>query len=198
LGVGTVTAFNALLKIDMTSNLSASARENKIIIWISASLFWGSVFYVTSIYALGFVSEQQNGVSMFHPSFYDGSKAYSIYAVFILAVAISGFLFSRYFYDPTGEKRNKRIDDITAGKKENYLVSFVGSLATGFVFGVMTALAFMIAHQLFGVAAAFDFTTVMLASLLNVGAGLAGSIFTGVVFLVLKLTGKFPTSESTS
>ncbi len=179
----------------MSNSFSESAKANKLSLWIGVSLLWGTIFFLTSIFALGFVSEQRNGVSTFHPSIVDSIKAYSIYIVFVIGVAVSGFLFNR-LYDPTGEKRNKRIADVTAGKKENYFVSFAGSLATGFVFGLLTALAFFLAQYLFGIAAEADVATVMLASLVNVGAGVAGSLATGIVFVVLKLLGKFPSGET--
>jgi len=40
--------------------------------------------------------------------------------------------------------------------------------------------------------------TVLIGSLANIPAGIVGSLLTGLVFLVLKFAGKFPTGEVAS
>ncbi len=180
---------------NMAKDFTTSARENRISLWISVSFLWGTVFYISSILTLGFVSEYSGG--HFHPDLLDSIKSYMFYALLILAVAIGGYLGNK-LYDPTGEKRQQRINAVTAGMKEQVFVSFAGSIATSFVFGLMTAFAFWLSHLTFGVAFDVPLRTVLIGSLANIPAGIVGSLLTGLVFLVLKFAGKFPTGEVAS
>ncbi len=176
----------------MTNNFTTSARENRVGLWISVSFLWGTIFYISSIFVLRLTSEQLGG--NFHPEFLDSLKSYLFYALLIIAVALGGYGVNR-LYDPTGEKRQKRISSVTAGLKEQVFVSFLGSLATSFGFCLMTALAFWAAHFTFGIAFEMSLGAILIGSLVNTLAGLLGSLLTGLVFLGLKLAGKFPTGE---
>jgi hypothetical protein len=167
-------------------SFSEQAAENKPSLWISVSLLWGTVFFFTSLYFLSMFSD-----GAFSPSVADSAKAYLIYAVLIVIVALTGFAVNK-LYDPTGEKRARRQSEVKSGQKEQIFVSLVGSLATGFGFCLVTVLAFWLA-TFFGVAAAFNGQTILYAALANIGAGLGASLFTGGIFLILKSLGKFPT-----
>lgn len=173
----------------MNKSLAQQAAENKPSLWINVSLMWGTIFFITSIFMLKVMSE-----SGFAPDLVGSFKAYVFYAVFVILVALGGYGVNK-IYDPNGEKRIKRQAEVKSGLKEQIFVSFAGSIATGFVFCLLTALAFILAHFVFGVVAPLDWRTVFLASLCNIGAGIGGSLLTGVIFLVLKAIGKFPTME---
>lgn len=177
----------------MTKDFATSARKNQLSLWISVSFLWGTIFYISSIFVLAFVSEQVGG--SFHPDLLDSIKSYMFYAVLIVAVALGSYAINK-LYDPTGEKRQKRINEVSAGMKEQVFVSFLGSIATSFVFCLMTAVAFWAAHWAFGVAFDMPLRTVLVGSVANVLPGILGSLATGLVFLGLKLTGRFPTSEA--
>jgi len=179
----------------MTKGFTTSARENRLSLWVSVSFLWGTIFYISSILILGVISDYSGGY--FHPALSDSVKAYVFYALLIFVVAIGGY-FGNKLYDPTGEKRQQRINAVTAGMREQVFVSFVGSIATSFVFGLMTALAFWFPHLTFNIAFDMPLHTVLIGSLANILAGIVGSLLTGLVFLVLKATGRFPTSEVAS
>lgn len=176
----------------MSNNFTARARENRVGLWVGVSFLWGTIFYISSIFVLSLASERLGG--NFHPDFFDSVKSYFFYALLIVAVALGGYVGNR-LYDPTGEKRQKRISAVSAGMKEQVFVSFLGSLATSFVFCLMTALAFWAAHIVFDVAFEMSLNAVLVGSLINMLAGILGSMLTGLVFLGLKLAGKFPTGE---
>ncbi|MDW8465232.1 MAG: hypothetical protein RML35_03305 [Chloroherpetonaceae bacterium] len=96
----------------MTQDFTTSARENRISLWISVSFLWGTIFYISSIFVLTLVSEQCG--SSFHPDFLDSVKSYFFYAVLIVAVALGSYVVNK-LYDPTGEKRQRRIREVSAG-----------------------------------------------------------------------------------
>ncbi|MCS6989918.1 MAG: hypothetical protein NZM06_10430 [Chloroherpetonaceae bacterium] len=174
----------------MGKSLAQQAAENKPTLWVNVSLMWGTVFFITSIFMLKLATD-----ASFSPDFLDALKAYPFYVAMVIAVALGGYGVNR-LYDPKGEKRAKRQAEVKAGLKEQLFVSFTGSVATGFGFCLLTALAFLFAHWAFAVPASFDAKTIFLASLCNVGAGIGGSLFTGLVFVVLKAMGKFPAEQS--
>lgn len=174
----------------MGKSLAQQAAENKPSLWINVSLMWGTVFFITSIFMLKLASE-----SSFSPDWTDSLKAYGFYVAMIIVVALGGYGVNK-LYDPKGEKRAKRQAEVKAGMKEQIFVSFAGSVATGFAFCALTALAFLCAKWSFGVSADFSMQTVFVASIYNIGAGLGGSLFTGLIFVALKAMGKFPTEQS--
>ncbi|MDX2128469.1 MAG: hypothetical protein SFU91_05480 [Chloroherpetonaceae bacterium] len=180
------------------SNMFAEqAANNSPKLWVTVSFFWGTVFYITSIYALSLLPSYFSFMPVFEPSFIESLKAYPIYAVFLFAVAFGGYGFNR-LYDPTGEKRKKRQDKVSKGTTETIFVSLAGSIATSFFFTFLVALAFIISNSFFEMNFNFTFQQVFFASLGNIAAGLIGSLLVGVVFLVLKLMGKFPSSQFSS
>jgi|YNPMSStandDraft_2_1061718.scaffolds.fasta_scaffold11724_2 Trk-type K+ transport system membrane component len=174
----------------MSKSLAQQAAENKLSLWISVSLMWGTVFFITSIFMLKLA-----GSVAFSPDWSDSLKAYLFYAVMIVIVALGGYGFNK-LYDPTGEKRAKRQAEVKAGMKEQVFVSFAGSIATGFSFCLLTALSFLCAKWVMHVSAEFSLQQVLVASIYNIGAGLGGSLFTGLIFVALKAMGKFPTEQS--
>ncbi len=174
----------------MGKSLAQQAAENKLSLWINVSLMWGTVFFITSIFMLKFATDMT-----FSPEFVDALKAYLFYAVMIVIVALGGYGVNK-LYDPKGEKRAKRQAEVKSGMKEQIFVSFAGSLATGFTFCLLTALAFLSAKWVMHVSAEFSLQQVLVASLYNIGAGLGGSLFTGLIFVMLKAMGKFPTEQS--
>jgi len=174
----------------MGKSLAQQAAENKPTLWINVSLMWGTVFFVTSIFMLQLATD-----AAFSPEWLDALKAYSFYVVMVIGVALGGYAVNK-LYDPTGEKRAKRQAEVKAGMKEQVFVSFAGSIATGFSFCLLTALSFLCAKWVMHVSAEFSLQQVLVASIYNIGAGLGGSLFTGLIFVALKAMGKFPTEQS--
>ncbi|MFQ3597389.1 MAG: hypothetical protein SNJ66_03520 [Chloroherpetonaceae bacterium] len=174
----------------MGKSLAQQAAENKPSLWINVSLMWGTVFFMTSIFMLKLAGEMT-----FSPDWSDSLKAYLFYAVMIVIVALGGYGINK-LYDPKGEKRAKRQAEVKSGMKEQIFVSFIGSIATGFAFCLLTALSFLCAKWALNVSAEFSMQDVLVASIYNIGAGLGGSLFTGLIFTVLKAMGKFPTEQS--
>lgn len=174
----------------MGKSLAQQATENKPSLWINVSLMWGTVFFITSIFMLKLASH-----TAFSPDWSDSLKAYLFYIVMIIAVALSGYGINK-LYDPKGEKRAKRQTEVKSGIKEQIFVSFVGSIATSFTFCLLTALSFLCAQWILSVSMDFSMQTVFIASIYNIGAGLGGSLFTGLIFVALKAMGKFPTEQS--
>ncbi len=174
----------------MRKSLAQQAAENKPSLWVNVSLLWGTVFFVTSIFMLKLTTG-----TTFSPEVLDALTAYFFYVLMIIGVALGGYVVNK-LYDPKGEKRAKRQAEVKAGLKEQIFVSLTGSIATGFAFCLLTALAFLCANWVRHTSAAFSFQQVLVAALYNIGAGLGGSLFTGLVFVVLKAMGKFPTEQS--
>lgn len=174
----------------MGKSLAQQAAENKPSLWVNVSLMWGTVFFITSIFMLKLASD-----GTFSPDAFDALKAYPFYVLMVVAVALGGYGINK-LYDPNGEKRAKRQAEVKAGLKEQIFVSFTGSVATGFGFCLLTALAFLFSHWALDVGATFNAKQALLASVYNVGAGVGGSLFTGTIFLVLKAMGKFPAEQS--
>lgn len=174
----------------MGKSLAQQAAENKPSLWISVSLMWGTVFFITSIFMLKLAGEMT-----FSPDWSDSLKAYLFYAVMIVGVALGGYGVNK-LYDPKGEMRAKRQAEVKSGMKEQIFVSFFGSIATAFGFCLITALSFLFAKWVLNVSADFSMQDVLLASIYNIGAGLGGSLFTGVIFIMLKSLGKFPSEQS--
>ncbi len=174
----------------MGKSLAQQAAENKPSLWINVSLMWGTVFFITSIFMLKLAGEMA-----FSPDWSDSLKAYFFYVVMVIIVALGGYGVNK-LYDPKGEKRAKRQAEVKSGMKEQVFVSLAGSIATGFAFCVLTALSFLCAKWVLSVSADFSVQQVLVASIYNIGAGLGGSLFTGLIFVVLKAMGKFPTEQS--
>ncbi len=97
--------------------------------------------------------------------------------------------------DPNGEKQIQRQKEVFEGKREKLFVSFTGSLATSFGFGVLTAYSYMYLSSLLGFAATFEIAHVLYASGLNLIAGILASILVGIIFFSLKMLGKLPTPQ---
>jgi len=174
----------------MRKSFAQQAAENKPSLWVNVSLLWGTVFFVTSIFMLKLAAD-----TSFSPEVFDALKAYFFYVLMIIGVALGGYAINK-LYDPNGEKRVKRQAEVKAGMKEQIFVSLTGSIATGFAFCLITALAFLCAKWVMHISAEFSLQQVLVASLYNIGAGLGGSLFTGLIFVVLKAMGKFPSEQS--
>ncbi len=174
----------------MGKSLAQQAAENKPSLWVSVSLMWGTVFFITSIFMLTLATD-----SSFLPNWLDSIKAYLFYVAMVIVVALGGYGVNK-LYDPKGEKRAKRQAEVKSGLREQVFVSLAGSIATGFTFCLLTALSFLCAKWTLSVPADFSPQQVLFASVYNIGAGLGGSFFTGLVFLVLKAMGKFPSEQS--
>lgn len=168
-------------------------QKDTIWTWVWVTLMWGSIFHFTSIYALKLSSARSDG-GMFNPTWPEILTVYGIFVVVMLATALVSRAINHKL-DPTGEKRLRRQQAVAEGNREKLFVSFAGSLATSFGFGFLTAGTYLVASWLFGVGANFSLPVVVLASLGNVAAGLAGSVLVGIVFIALKQMGKFPQAE---
>ncbi len=174
----------------MGKSFAQQAAENKPSLWINVSLMWGTVFFITSIFMLKLASQ-----TSFLPNWTDSLKAYLFYVVMIVIVALGGYGVNK-LYDPKGEKRAKRQAEVKSGMKEQVFVSLFGSIATGFGFCLLTALSFLCAKWAMSVSADFSMQDVLVAAIYNIAAGLGGSLFTGLIFVMLKAMGKFPTEQS--
>ncbi len=174
----------------MRKSLAQQAVENKPSLWVNVSLIWGTVFFITSIFML-----QLTNTMTFSPDWSDSLRAYLFYVVMIIIVALGGYSINK-LYDPKGEKRAKRQAEVKSGMKEQIFVSLIGSIATSFTFCLLTALSFLCAKWALNISADFSMQQVLVASIYNIGAGLGGSLFTGLIFSALKAMGKFPTEQS--
>ncbi len=152
--------------------------------WLSITFLWGTVFFASSILTLR-LSGSWLERGFFNPTW---SEIYSVYAVYffvLLFLAISAMLVKNRL-DPRGEKQTRRQQEVVAGKREAVFVSFAGSIATSFFFTLLTALVFLFSRALVGMTIELTIPVVLVAALMNIGAGLTASLLVGFVLFVLK------------
>lgn len=158
--------------------------------WIWVTLMWGTVFYFTSLFNLHLASE------LFHftPFSPAASEVFTVYGFFIIVMVLTGLIAMviKRQTDPNSEKQIQRQKEVFEGKREKIFVSFSGSLATSFGFGVLTAYTYMLLSSALGFPTSFEFQHILYAALLNLVAGVIASILVGIVFIGLKIMGKLP------
>ena len=152
--------------------------------WLSITFLWGTVFFATSVLMLNLASTWLEQ-GFFNPAWSEIYSAYAIYFFVLLFFALSAMLVKNRL-DPQGEKQTKRQQEVVAGKRELVFVSLAGSIATSFFFTILTALVFVVSTTLVDMTVDLTILVVLLAAVLNISAGLAASLFVGLVLLVLK------------
>lgn len=150
--------------------------------WILITLLWGSVFFATSTWILSIVSGWFDG-GAFSPDRAEALRVYAMYVPALLVVALSAMVIQSRL-DPDWQKQRAREKEVRAGKREQLFVSFAASIATSSLFTVLTAVAHMVAAPVIGTVVSFSLKTVLVAAGMNIAAGLAASLFVGMIFLV--------------
>lgn len=150
--------------------------------WILITLLWGTVFFFSSTWML----RQASGwldAGGFQPDRTETAIVYLLYVPVLLVIALTAMAIKNRI-DPGSMKQLERQKAIKAGNRERYFVSFAGSIATSFLFTVLTAFAHLAAVPVTSAAVSFSVTTVLAAAVMNIAAGLSASLFVGMVFLV--------------
>ncbi|TCD47596.1 hypothetical protein [Chlorobium sp. N1] len=150
-------------------------------LWLSITLLWGSLFYLSSVYLLQLASRQLGG-PLFDPSGDDVLRVYGVHAVLLVTFALVAMT-ARRLMDPEGKSQSQRRDAVKGGAGERIFISLAGSIATGFSFTVLTSLSWWASSDFASAAAALTLPLVLLGSLYNIGAGLSASLLVGLVFL---------------
>jgi len=153
--------------------------------WLAITLLWGTVFYWTSISMLQLASAKLGEGTLAAST----SQLWSVYGVHagvlivfaLTAMAIKGII------DPGNKKQLQRKQNISEGKGEKIFISFAGSIATSFFFTTLTSLTLLGAAGFFNVTVTLTLQMVLLAALFNIAAGLAASLFVGILFLIGKV-----------
>ena len=153
-------------------------------IWIGVTLLWGTVFFMTSTFMLR-LSVQLLALGAFDPRASDGLTVYVLYVPVLLLVALASMAIKN-LVDPGSLKQIERHQAVAKGVRERYFVSFAGSIATSFLFTVLTAIMHSVAAPLSGSVVALPAKVVVVAALLNIAAGLAASMLVGIIFMVAR------------
>ncbi len=170
--------------MSVTSNTPA---RPPVWLWIAISLLWGSVFFATSTWMLGFAA-RLTGEGAFGPSASQAGTAYLIYLPMLVLVALATMAV-RNRMDPEYRALEKRKAEVVAGRKERYFVSLASSIATSFLFTLLAASVHAKAAVLTGAAIELTPRLVLSGAALNIAAGLAVSMLVGVVIFVLRRLG---------
>ncbi|MCG8342884.1 MAG: hypothetical protein MI684_08600 [Chlorobiales bacterium] len=169
----------------MTLQARKTASPPSIWTWLSITSLWGTIFFATSVLTLS-VAASWLEQGFFNPAWSEIYSVYAIYFFVLLFFAVSAMLVKNKM-DPRGEKQTMRQQEVAAGKREMVFVSLAGSIATSFFFTVMTALVFFAASiSLVDMTIDFTLPVVLVASVLNIAAGLSASLLVGLVLFVLK------------
>ncbi|NTU92202.1 MAG: hypothetical protein HGA60_09850 [Chlorobiaceae bacterium] len=153
-------------------------------VWILVTLLWGTVFYVTSTWMLGFAAHLL-GEGVFDTGSSEALTVYFIYVPVLIAIALVSMTIKNLI-DPGSLKQIQRHQAVAKGTREQYFVSFAGSIATSFIFTVITALMHAVSTPLTGAVVVLPAKTVVVAAGLNIGAGLAASLLVGIIFMVTR------------
>ncbi|NTV98319.1 MAG: hypothetical protein HGA70_04060 [Chlorobiaceae bacterium] len=151
-------------------------------IWISVTLLWGTVFFISSIFMLKAASGMLRQ-GFFNPSPGGALNVYCVQAVILVIFALLAMLIKRGF-EPGSESQIQRWQAIEEGKGEKIFISFAGSIATSFFFTLLTAMTFSVVSAMLGIIVELTLPVVFLAALFNIAAGLAASLAVGIIFLV--------------
>lgn len=150
--------------------------------WILITLLWGSVFFFTSTWTLGKASAWLDA-SGFRPGGSEPLTVYLLYVPVLIVIALVAMAVKNRL-DPGSLKQLERQKAVKEGKREHYFVSFAGSIATSFLFAVLTACVHLAAVPVTGAVIRLNVATVAVAGVFNIAAGLGASLFVGVIFLV--------------
>jgi hypothetical protein len=155
-------------------------------IWLSVTLLWGTVFFVTSTWMLK-AAVIITGEGVFDPG---GSTAFKVFAFFVpllVMIALVSMTVKNRL-DPGSLKQISRQQAVAKGSRERIFVSFAGSIATSSLFTLLTALAYLGTASMTGYLPVLSPETILLAAALNIAAGLSASLLVGLIFI---LTGAF-------
>lgn len=170
----------------MTLSSKTSARP-PVWLWLAITFLWGSVFFATSTWMLGFASVLA-GEGVFAPSLSQSATAYLLYLPLLLVVALVTMAV-RNRMDPEYRGFAQRKAAVIEGKKERYFVSLASSIATSFLFTLLAAAIHAKAVAVTGAAVELTPMLVLTGAALNVASGLVVSALVGVVILVLRSLG---------
>jgi len=169
----------------MYSSTNKNPEPPGVVIWVLVTLLWGTVFFGTSIFMLKHAALLL-GQGMFNPSQSDILHVYGIHAAVLIVFALLAMTVKN-MVEPGGKKQIQRWQNISEGKGEKFFISFAGSIATSFFFTGLTALTFLGSAAILGFSISLTLPVVLIAGLLNIGAGLAASLLVGFVFLISKI-----------
>ncbi|NTU67580.1 MAG: hypothetical protein HGB02_01725 [Chlorobiaceae bacterium] len=153
-------------------------------IWIGVTLLWGTVFFMTSTFMLT-LSVRLLGQGTFDPAGAEVLGTWLATVPVLVAVALAAMVFKE-LVDPGSRKQIERHQAVARGVRERYFVSFAGSIATSFLFTVLTAVMHMAAAPLTGSVVELPARTIVLAASINIAAGLSASMLVGIVFMVAR------------
>jgi hypothetical protein len=172
----------SIFKIPSMNAVSKKPAPESVWTWILITLLWGSVFFATSTWMLAQASAWLD-TGGFRPDRSVSLTVYLLYAPVLVVIALVAMLVKNRL-DPGSRRQIERQKAVRDGRRERYFVSFAGSIATSFLFTVLTAAAHMVTAPVTGAVVRLDVMTVVLAGLLNITAGLAASLFVGMIFIV--------------
>ncbi|NTU52710.1 MAG: hypothetical protein HGA97_03220 [Chlorobiaceae bacterium] len=165
----------------MNNVLKKTAPES-VWTWILITLLWGTVFFFTSTWMLSQASILLDA-GAFRPDRSLSITVYLLYTPVLILIALVAKAV-KHRLDPGSLRQLERQKRVRAGGRERYFVSLAGSIASGFLFTVLTASAYVFAVPVTGVSVRLGVVTVLAASVMHVAAGLAASLFVGMIFLV--------------
>lgn len=167
------------------TELPKKAQAPSVWVWISVTLLWGTVFFVTSTLMLGFAA-RLTGEGVFDTGGREGLNVYLFYVPVLLVVALASMAVKNII-DPGSRKQIERHQAVAKGMRERYFVSFAGSIATSFIFTVMTALMHAATAPITGAVIDLTVKMVVVAATMNIAAGLAASVLVALIFMVSRL-----------
>ena len=155
--------------------------------WILITLLWGTVFFASSTWmlskAVGIVGE-----GAFSPARGEAFTVYALFVPLLLLIALVSMAVKNKL-DPGSLKQLSRQKAVKEGSREQYFVSFAGSIATSFLFTILTAATYTLTVPVTGLVVRLSLSAVVVAALLNIAAGLAASLFVGTIFIVSRAAG---------
>ncbi|NTW51974.1 MAG: hypothetical protein HGB22_05255 [Chlorobiaceae bacterium] len=171
----------------MAPNTSKKPLPQSVWTWILITLLWGTVFFASSTWTLT-KAVAMLGQGVFGPTRSEAFGVYELYAPLLLVIALVGMAVKNRL-DPGSVKQLSRQKAVKDGSREQIFVSFAGSIATSFLFTILTACAYSLTVPLTGLVVQLGLSVVLVAALLNIAAGLAASLFVGTIFIVARSTG---------
>lgn len=169
----------------MAIRLTKTPAQPGLFLWVSITLLWGTVFFFTSAFMLGIASRQLS-MGLFE---LPGSNLFRVYGFHIPVLLLFALMamMVKNLLDPKGEKQMQRQRSVVEGRRERYFVSFAGSMATSFFFTALTATTFIWSSGFTGLRVDLPPAVIVTAAVFNIAAGLAASMFVGIVFMITKV-----------
>jgi len=171
----------------MAAATSKKPLPQSVWTWILITLLWGTVFFASSTWMLA-KAAGMTGVGTFSPARSESLAVYALFVPLLLLIALVAMAVKNRL-DPGSLKQISRQKAVKEGSREQYFVSFAGSIATSFLFTILTACTYSLSAPMTGVVVKLGVSTVFVAALLNIAAGLAASLFVGTIFIVARAAG---------